>query len=329
MSLEPYEVLAHYPLHLRGSLVFLGNHGGFSGALLWRLDCPNGSYCLKAWPTDWRSPPELAWIHGLLARASAFSWIPRVLSTSDGATFVSLQGRLWELATWMPGEASLSIAPSATPLIAACTALAELHHAWLPADRTVGVCPAARRRWHSWQTWQQLLQTGWRPSWTSSDPYATLAEELWHRIRDPIEEVPGLLTPWLVRPIPLQPCVCDLRSDHVLFTGNAVAGLIDFGSVKEDHISVDLARLIGSSSCEVTALWQIGMNAYVRVQPLSAEEYALVHVLDRTGTILAATHWLRWLYHVRRVYDDPAAVVRRLTTLAKQLKATRATNAAF
>jgi Ser/Thr protein kinase RdoA (MazF antagonist) len=323
----PHEVLAHYPPLLRGPLIFLGNHGGFSGAHLWRLDCPGGSYCLKAWPTDGRSPRELAWIHSLLAKTSVFSWIPRVLPTSDGTTFVSFQDRLWELTTWLPGQASLSIAPIPARLSAACTALAELHRTWQPADRRLDVCPAIRRRWHSLQAWQQLLQSGWQPMWTSRDPYALLAEELWHRLRDSIDEVPRLLTPWLLQPVPLQPCVCDPWSAHVLFTGDAVTGLIDFGSAKEDHVAVDLARLLGSSIGDDRSLWEIGLNSYSRIQALSVEECRLTHILDRTGTILAATHWLRWLYHEMRHYDHPPAVMGRLAVLAERLKADAKKNA--
>jgi len=39
--------------------------------------------------------------------------MPRVLPTSLGTTFVASRDRLWEIVTWMPGEADLSAAPSA------------------------------------------------------------------------------------------------------------------------------------------------------------------------------------------------------------------------
>ena len=69
--------------------------------------------------------------------------------------------------------------------------------------------------------------------------------------------------------------MCDLWHDHILFTGNAVTGLIDFGSVKEDHVAVDLARLLGSMIGDDAAIWEVGLSAYQRIQPLSAEEAAL------------------------------------------------------
>ena len=46
-------VLSQYPsVVARGALTALGNRGGFSGARLWRMDGPAGSFCLRAWPPD-------------------------------------------------------------------------------------------------------------------------------------------------------------------------------------------------------------------------------------------------------------------------------------
>jgi hypothetical protein len=136
----------------RGTLIYLGNHGGFSGSKLWRLDAPDRTYALKAWPADGRSPADLAWIHGLLMQARALPWLPCVQRTSDGATVVSAQGRLWELLTWMPGAADFWQTPSKARLTAALTALAQLHQAWQPGWTRAAVGPAVLRRIQSWQT---------------------------------------------------------------------------------------------------------------------------------------------------------------------------------
>ncbi|MBI3821682.1 MAG: phosphotransferase, partial [Planctomycetes bacterium] len=314
-DLAPLEVLSRYPAILQGPLTFLGNHGGFSGARLWRVDTPAGSSCLKAWPTDARTPQDLTWIHGLMARASRLPWLPRVMATSDGATFIVHQGRLWELTTWMPGVADFSAAPTPARLTAACTALAELHRAWSPVDTNTDLCPAILRRMDSWRTWQQLVQTGWRPAWQPADPYAAIAETLWRQVANRIDAVPRLLTPWLTQRVPVQPCVCDLWHDHVLFTGDAITGIIDFGSVKVDHPAVDLARLLGSLIGDDEERWETGLAAYARIRPLSPGERQLARDLDHTGTVLAGAHWLRWLYHERRIYERPDLVVARMTAL--------------
>jgi len=320
--LAPQQVLAHYPAALRGSIVPLGNHGGFSGAELWRLDAPRGEFCLKAWPADWRSADDLAWIHDLLRHAGALPWLPRVLAASDGVTIVFDQGRLWDVTTWMPGVADFWHAPSATRLEAACTALAQLHRAWTDVAPSIGVCPAILRRRDAWLAWQSLGQSGWRPNFVPLDPVAPVAEQLWLLLATHIDSLHQHITRWLDVETPIQPCVCDLWHDHVLFRGDHVSGFIDFGSAKIDSVAADLARLLGSLVGDDEAMWQVGLAAYERVRPLTTVERALARDLDRAGTILAAAQWLRWLYHDRRHFANVALVQERLTTLARRLEAT-------
>src|SRR5262249_7371727 len=181
-----------------------------------------------------------------------------------------------------------SLAPSTARLSAACAALGQLHQAWVPADTRYDVCPAVLRRFDSWQTWQQLLQTGWHPAPAAGDPYWATAAQVWQLVLRRIDEVPRVLAPWSQRKVPLQPCVCDLWHDHVLFTADAVSGLIDFGSVKEDDVAVDLARLLGSLIGDDAALWEVGFQAYERIYPFGTQDRALARDLDPIGTILSA-----------------------------------------
>src|SRR5947209_17508862 len=60
-------VLSCYPALLwQGPLSPLGNHGGFSGARLWRVAGLSGMLCLRAWP-EHDSAVRLAWRHRLMA----------------------------------------------------------------------------------------------------------------------------------------------------------------------------------------------------------------------------------------------------------------------
>lgn len=319
LEIAARDVLSRYNVP-RGTFCHLGSHGGFSGAQLWRIDAPAGNFALKAWPADWGAPAQLTWTHGLMTQAASLPWMPRVVAADDGATFVPMQGRLWEIVTWMPGRADFDQAPSTVRLQAAATALAQLHEVWTPAVPYREVCPAVLRRLLSWHEWTRLLQSGWRPTFAPLDPFQAHAVQLWRLSLKWIDDVPRLLNPWLTRPVAVQPCVCDLWHDHVLFTGAAVTGLIDFGSVKIDHVAVDLARLFGSLIGDDTALWEAGFSAYERTRSLTGEERELAHVLDRTGVIIAATNWLRWLYHEGRVYENRAAVNSRLAALLRRLE---------
>jgi Ser/Thr protein kinase RdoA (MazF antagonist) len=130
------------------------------------------------------------------------------------------------------------------------------------------------------------------------------------------QRVPLRLAPWVERPVPLQPCLCDVWHDHVLFEGAAVSGIVDYGSVKMDHVAVDLARLLGSLSDGGREL----LDAYDRVRPLSSEERELIAVLEETGTIIGAANWLRWLYRDGTRYDDLDGVAQRLGSLVTRLQ---------
>src|SRR5256885_2022918 len=54
----PFGVLAWYALSPT-ALHSLGNHGGFSGARLWRVEAGGASYCLRALPPRDPSPEPL------------------------------------------------------------------------------------------------------------------------------------------------------------------------------------------------------------------------------------------------------------------------------
>ncbi|MBI2805993.1 MAG: phosphotransferase [Planctomycetes bacterium] len=313
------KVLDQYAAPMRGLPVPLGNHGGFSGARLWRLEAPAGVFCLKAWPVDGPTRPHLVWTHHLLANASSLPWLPRVMTTITGDTVVLHDDRLWELHTWMPGRADFASNPSPERLHRAGIALARLHAAWASKQDSLGICPAVLRRLDSWRAWEHLTNSGWRPAFEAHDPFAALAASLACLVARHIDVVPRLLSPWLSRPMTLQPCVCDIWHDHLLFTGDELTGLIDFGSVKVDHPMVDLARMLGSLVGADQARWNDGLAAYETVRALTPEMKNLAFDLDATGAIIAGTHWLRWLYHDGRRFENTAAVAQRLTHLTERL----------
>jgi len=90
--------------------------------------------------------------------------------------------------------------------------------------------------------------------------------------------------------------------------------------VKVDHIAVDLARMLGSLVGDDRDRWDAGLRAYRQVRSLSGEEEALAIVLDRTGTLLGAANWLRWVYHDGRFFEDREGVARRLAVLVERME---------
>lgn len=310
----PPDIMRHFPSLEQCVSHFLGNRGGFSGALLWRLDSAAGAFCLKAWPEDDPTQERLTWIHELLdqARRRGVDFVPQVLRTSAGRTVIEHAGRLWDVSTWLPGEADFHANPSTARLQAAGSALARLHTAWQSAAPRTGPCPVVRRRLETLRRWRELVACGWRPAPAADDPVGAAADRAWQLLPQRLPETERLLQPWLDIPLPLHPCWCDPWHDHVLFSGDRLSGLIDYGSVKEDHAAVDLARLLGSLAGDDYAAWEIVLAAYRAIRPLTDQEQILVAVLERAGAINALATWLRWLYAERRLFEDRGAVAKRL-----------------
>jgi homoserine kinase type II len=286
---------------------------GFSGARLWRFDSSAGAFCLRAWPSAFPLK-RLAYIHRLLARARAggLAFVPRVEQARVGATWVQFHGRLWEVQEWLPGAADFHAASAPQRLAAACQALARLHQCWAAAEEgVVEVCPAVKRRLEAATEWRARWNAGWRPP-------RRLAPALTRAMAD----IPYRLGPWRRSRLRLQPCHGDPWRDNLLFDGDGLTGVVDYGAVKMDHPAADVARLIGSCVWYDADGWSIGLRAYRTVQPFSVEGEELARTLDVTGTAAAAARWVWWLEDQQRAPEDTAAAQRRLAELVRRLEST-------
>ena len=297
----------------------LGMAGGFSGARLWHGVAADGrEFALKAHASGAVAARLENMVHRwmMTARQAGLDFVPAVEHTRDGRTVVELGGRLWDVIGWISGKADFHDDPSDSRLVAAVSALARVHAAWA-GERSTGQCPAIERRWQALVEWEKLIESDWRPEFDSADPARPAAEFAWAILPRVIPGVQPSIQHWLSQPVPLQPCLCDVWHDHILFDGDRVIGIIDFAAAKVDHVAVDLARLIGSLIPDQQLRTESALAAYAAIRPLPQPE--LVPLLDRTGTIVAVMNWLKWLYHDRRGYPNRNAVAERLKALVLRL----------
>jgi hypothetical protein len=317
------QVLAHFDLaQPKLGLVSYGNAGGFSGAHLWRAKGVLGDICLRAWPAGAVCSSRLKAIHDLMraARGAGLEYVPGLFETCTHSTWVNEAGRLWEVNSWMPGRADYHDNPSQARLEAACKSLARLHAAWVRVGSTEGICPAIGRRMARFEEWKNLVASGWRPDFSDlCDPARSPAELAWELLQRHVYRIPDILSEWTSRRLRLQACLCDIWHDHVLFEGDAVSGVIDYGGAKMDHVAVDLARLLGSMVEDDVDARAIGLRFYERACSLDEDETRLVDVLDRTGTLLGLANWLVWIYKEKRPFEDRGAVARRLGQLVRRV----------
>jgi homoserine kinase type II len=123
--------------------------------------------------------------------------------------------------------------------------------------------------------------------------------------------------PWQVS---LQPCIRDVWHDHVLFTGDAVSGLIDFGAMRVENVAADVARLVGSLVSDDREQRLVALRAYQQLRPLSPQERELIEIFDQTTTVLGGVNWLRWIYIEHREFADRRKVEQRFNFLLRRLQ---------
>jgi Ser/Thr protein kinase RdoA (MazF antagonist) len=199
--------------------------------------------------------------------------------------------------------------------------LAELHQAWAEQTNTTAVPPAVLLRRHSLLEWEKR-----QPPQIDSLRHALEQFQAAALLKRALTACERWATParwtvetWLTRPLPLQPCLCDVWHDHVLFEGDRVSGLVDYGSVREtESVAADLARLVGSLVADDDGLWQIALSSYSAVRPLTTAERELARVLDWTGVVVAMVQWLGWLSSGRMRAEHGPGIVRRLQQLVSR-----------
>lgn len=307
-------VLARYPASCRplAAPTPLGNAGGLSGARLWRFEAGRGRLVARAWPPDGPDGDRLDWIHARLAGAVHLPFVPVPLPALDGRTWQAQGGHFWEVTPWLPGVPDRSRPPDPARIRAGFAALAALHRAW-QADRMTGPSPGLFPRCAEIATWlgggfDELARVLDVFDRDGTDPRVDLARRWLARARPLAPRVAAAIRPAAVSFLKLQPCLRDVRGEHLLFEGDRLTGLVDYGAMEVDSVAADLARLLDDW---VGPDWKAraeGFAAYAAIRPLDAAEHAAIAAFEASTALLLAGHWARWHFLEGRTFDDPDAV---------------------
>jgi aminoglycoside phosphotransferase (APT) family kinase protein len=249
------------------------------------------------------------------ARAAGLMFVPRLIASNKGTTIARHQPYDVELSTWQPGQPEPENSCSPERLQAAVRALAQLHAVWRASTMTKGECFAAQHQWQRLAEWTPAELESLRSSLQGRSETFRIGAFLFLGQR---EQALKQLTPWLGRKVMLHYCLGDVWSAHMLFTGDEVTGLIDYGGMRLDHPAQDLARLLGSICRGDARLRKVGLDAYHGPEELKD----LAVVLETTGAIVGIGNWLRWLVIEKRTFADPAAAERRFTQLVQAITVT-------
>ncbi len=258
-----------------------------------------------------------------------FKAVPVPIRTASGESFCTLDGHFWELTDWLPGAADYVLAPTLAKLEAAMAALAGWHLAAADFPREVaaeGESPGIQSRLAHLKklhgdgvaklSIDVEIKTVKEPEWSE---LAALANRLVAGFFRVAPAVDVKLASAVSIQVPFQPCIRDIWSDHVLFEGNQVSGIIDYGAMRVETVAGVVARLLGSLAGDDLVAWQHGLDAYQAIRPLSEKESALVPVFDESTMLLAGFNWLEWLVAGRR-FENAGEVLRRLTAIVNRLE---------
>lgn len=305
----------------------LGGLGGLSGAAFFRFSSRGQTLLLKALPALGWEVKQLCRIQNALrfAESCGVDFLPVPLNTVDGHACIPTSQHLWELTPWLAGAAVLDRQLSQEELDAGVRAVARLHTTWANdgiEPSRVGRMASLRRRVAAWRRassadWIRSPESLNEPSILkpgSTRRIAQLVGPLLPAVGELLREVEG-------EAYPQQTIIGDARREHLLFTGDRVTGLVDFGAMTLDSPMVDLARLLGEVADEETLVWKEAIEYYRSERPTSNAELRLLPVLDLSGVVLSAFNWLGWLSVERRNFDDPIAVATRMEYLTRRLEA--------
>jgi homoserine kinase type II len=256
--------------------------------------------------------------------SSGLSVVPAPVLERSGLSYVESSGRLWELTPWLPGEASFRLEPTPSKLRSATRTLARFHvaAAGLQSPAARGLAPSfVERRDFLFELTSGGLERIAAAIVTGDCP------ELAERGRRLVALFPRA-APLVARQIqqvarvqvPLQACIRDIRHDHLLFQGEEVSGVVDFGALRVDSVALDLASLLGNLVGDAQESRTLGIAAYEQVRKLSSDEKSLIGVLDAGSVLLAGMNWLRWIYLDQRRFHDRDKVVTRLDGIIARLE---------
>jgi homoserine kinase type II len=328
-SLELTAVLRRYPIAAQTIVHVRAAKSGLSGARVWRLERSNGEpLCLRRWSPEDPSPERLRLIHGILAHLAAggIAITPVPIESTAGETFVWHDATHWELTNWLPGMADYRTNPVRERLVAAMHALARLH---LRAAAFAGcsalpaaVSPGIGERAGLFSSYRSVRMAELR---------STVDSRSWPELAERAEEIISHFVrnaDWLQRMlddagglrVSQQPCIRDIHDEHVLFEGNSVSGIIDFGAMRYDNVATDIARLLGSMARENAVEWRAGLAAYREARPLSSDELTLISAFDASGILLGSVQWIDWIGLQRRQFSDRAVVLERIDRLLSRLR---------
>jgi homoserine kinase type II len=248
-------------------------------------------------------------IHAWIEEASELDFVAVPLRDLRGGTVQEQGGILWELSPCKPGAPDMASPPGLERVNSGFKGLAAFHEQ-LAHYRWQGSSPGLRARAAEinhllageFDDLEQALSSA------GNDPLHEPARRWLILARAKAPEILQELHRAGRTTVPVQPCLRDVRAEHLLFEGSRLTGLIDYGAMAFDSVVADLTRLMTEWIGPDRALRAKALDAYSAIRPLVNLELSLMEAYERPAALLGGGHWVRWHFLEKRTFDDPKAV---------------------
>ncbi|WP_437225814.1 phosphotransferase enzyme family protein [Planctomicrobium sp. SH661] len=308
--------------------------GGFSEAIVFKVEADSGMYALRGWPVgSWPLPRVLErhrWLKDLFHHGIPVA-VP-LRSLESPSTVVEDGASAWQLEPWLAGRPLSN--PEMNPQCwrSLMHLLAKFHQIsssyectsqgtqWFQTHphQLVGTLSERRKLIAEWND-VKLLKTR-QLLMFDSHPFCRTSIEVLKEFTRHSRQIDEELSQCERIPAPVFPCFRDLWKDHVLFSENNVTGLIDPTAARTDHPASDLSRLLGSFLGDDRAGWNVALAEYSSARTLSDLDRQLIHVFDRSSVLLSGMTWIRrWSNQAIPDHQMPH-VVERMLAIRERLR---------
>ncbi|MCO8121878.1 phosphotransferase [Stieleria sp. TO1_6] len=317
---------------------------GNSGAVLFRCQ-GDQAFALRGWPIE-TAVERVREIHQVISTAArSCTLLPQYASLPpDGPTYlVDRQGRIWELASWLPGQ-PFPYDATFEQIADGAAAIATVHRHLQPIGQSQRPAAAIDQRIRRTRQLSDLLPTLFdinlegRLNPLVAGEVSTARELLrrnWHTSAQRILET---LLPQASRPRGLHYVLRDIHREHALVVGGRISGIIDFDALRVDTPAADLSRWATSFSVfsqDSARTIDCVLAGYFGIQPLEQKPASaivtdfppadtnvfgpdfrtLVETLATSSLWISLANWVVWLVIESRQFPDFQSVALRLRRL--------------
>lgn len=303
---ELRSILSHWPAPFQKAKV-VDRLGGFSGAVVYRLDVHGEQFALREWTKHEIPVERLRGLHALLRFMfdRGITQVSVPVPTTKHQSFHHRYGISRQIEPWMPGVADFHDNPTDGKLRSAMQTLARFHLAAseFRAEAEFAEWFSVQREARSPTIAERMERLEFSVSYAGDPFLLRQIDQL--PVSDGIKSALRAVLSALETHGPsvreelqslhsskyrLQPSFRDVWHDHVLFEGDEVTGLIDASACRSENPVIDLSRLL--VSFDVPDRTQFALDAYEQLRPLTPDEHRLRRVFDRSQIVLGGVTWI-------------------------------------